>query len=136
MSIKSLILSFKNKTKAALFDNIVQYGLFNNAIEFTKLDECVIIKLNQPVHFLIDGTTELTINGELSVLANGDIHLDSRQLHLCSRLCKQLREMEDIMLEEALDEIGCINPEEQERKYLEFKNRLKDEIMSELRETI
>jgi hypothetical protein len=132
MSIKALISKFVYSKELAP-SNIETYSIFNNAIEFTKIDGNVIIRINSPIHLLIDGTTEFTLNGEFSILANGDIHLDGKQVHMNSRQGKQLREMTALLREDALDEIGRINPEDQVQRYIEFKTQLKEEIKAELR---
>jgi hypothetical protein len=131
VSIKALISKFVY-SKALAPSDLETYTLFDGAIEFTKVDGNVIIRINNPVHLLIDGTLELTTNGEFSVLTNGAIHLDGKQVHLLSRQGKQLRDMHKCLREETLDEIGRIDPEEQQRKYIEFKNQLKEEIKQEL----
>jgi hypothetical protein len=60
----------------------------------------IVLKFKKPIRLVIPGDFEITTQGEVSILALKNIHLDSNEIHLNSRNCKQMRKMKEPELQE------------------------------------
>jgi len=98
------------------------------------LDDRIIIEFKKPITFLIPGDFEITSIGEVSILSKDNICLDSKEIHLNSRNCKQIREMKEELLAELYEKIGYpdLIKADIEQLKLNFKEELKREILEEL----
>jgi hypothetical protein len=100
-----------------------------------KEDGTLAIYLNRPIEINCNSDLLFTIKGEIGVLTENQICLDSKELHLNSRNCKQIREMEEALLELLLNKIGSI-PEVDVNKLEEAKNAFKEQIKREIKEDL
>jgi hypothetical protein len=105
-------------------------NLLNILLEYIVLDDDkIVIQFKKPITIQIPGDFEITTDGEVSMLSSDSIRFDSREIHLNSRNCKQIRKMQQEMLDELYSKIG-----EPEKYMLDFKESLKQEILIELKE--
>jgi hypothetical protein len=109
-----------------MFKNIVSRvkGFFvtekkSYLIDWIKYDEntgVYNIFITNPVHIILRNGLTITLYDELSILSADNIHLDSKEIHLNSRNCVQLRDATPETKELWLNLIGKIenieNPKE------------------------
>jgi|WetSurMetagenome_2_1015567.scaffolds.fasta_scaffold02911_8 hypothetical protein len=100
-----------------------------------KNNGSLAIHLNRPIEIVCSGDLLFTLKGELGILAEDKICLDSKEVHLNSRNCKQISEMEETILKVLLNKIGVpetIDHNKIEQVKFEFKEQIKKEIKEEL----
>jgi hypothetical protein len=130
-----IIPQLKNRVRP-LNDKTIDLSKINfiDKIE-VKEDGTLAIYLNRSIEIICNSDLLFTIKGEIGVLAENQICLDSKKIHLNSRNCKQIREMEEALLELLLNEIGSI-PEVDANKLEEAKNAFKEQIKREIKEDL
>ena len=101
-----------------------------------KDDGSLLLDFTNNTEIRVSGDLLFTIDGEVSILSLTDINLDSKNIHLNSRRCKQIREMELTILNALLEKIGApsiVDPNKVKEARNEFKEQIKREIIEELR---
>lgn len=104
-----------------------------------KEDGGLVIDIKKEVELRVNGDLLFTVNGELGILSKKIVGIDSKEIHLNSRNCRQIREMKEELLDALLREIGKINndnTEEIEAATRSFRTILKNEIKKELLEEL
>jgi len=111
-------------------DDIIDFKSMIKKLE-RKSDGTIAIYFNCPIELVLTDDLSITLKGELGILSEDNICLDSKEVHLNSRNCKQIREMEQKILDALLDKIGY-TPHIDEEKLQASKNQFKEEIIQEV----